>query len=280
MKTRYAQYGAIKAKTRNKVVVGLFVAKSILQGERIIEEPPLLTFPPGCFTSDAIAYSFCDLKPNEQFQISNLSAPEINGLDELTSIFQAHTFEDEDETRRFFLSSTYIRHSCCPNAIVDWNANIGCLTVHALRALEPTEELLICYVNSTIPFPRRWEMIRDEFGLDCACLRCLPNERVSHPSSLNSTSHTKLPLARYQPHPDCRARRSARAIRSRPHDLALQTPGHYTPDHSARVDPEAGRDLDIDANGTDLPACGEVLWTGRRSRRCLEICEARGEELC
>lgn len=279
MKTKYAQQGAIKAKTRNKVVVGLFVTKSILQGERIIEELPLLTFPPGSFTSDAIAHSFYDLEANEQFQIGNLSAPEIDGVDELTSIFQAHTFRDEDETRRFFLSASYIRHSCCPNAIVDWNANTGCLTVHALRAMEPTEELLICYVNSMIPFPRRWEIIRDEFGLDCACLRCSPNKRVSHPTSIQCGLLTPLP-ARYEPRSYRGTRRAPRAIRGRPNHMAPRTPSYNTPGHSAGANRKAGGDLDIHADGTDLPACGEILRAGWRSRCCVEICEAGGEELC
>jgi hypothetical protein len=176
---RNAQDGAVKAKTRQHIVVGLFVAKHILQGDRIIGENALCTFPPGVITKREVHTVFSNLKLEEQYQIENLTAPKIYGQDPLVSIFLAHSFMTEDGTRLFSLSAAYIRHSCCPNAIADWNADTKSVTVHALRSLEPTEELRISYINTGLPFWRRWELLRLEFGIDCTCIRCSPLAHVS-----------------------------------------------------------------------------------------------------
>lgn len=171
--------GAVKAKTKKDVVVGLFVAKHIIRGQRIIDEEPLWSFPPGDITEWDAEALFYSLEGKEQYQIQNLHVPEIEGKNSLVSIFETHSILTEDGARRFTLSTAYMQHSCVPNAIVDWNAENNHITVHALRSLEPTEEITVSYINPLLPFPRRWELLNTEFDIDCLCIRCSPLKLVS-----------------------------------------------------------------------------------------------------
>ncbi|GFP52691.1 hypothetical protein ACSS6W_003222 [Trichoderma asperelloides] len=61
-----------------------------------------------------------------------------------------------------FLDASRINHSCRPNGQKTWNANIGSLTVHAVRDIEQGEEITISYLDIAMdlcsaPHLQRWK---------------------------------------------------------------------------------------------------------------------------
>jgi hypothetical protein len=78
-----------------------------------------------------------------------------------------------------FLEASRINHSCRHNAQNTWNANIGCLTVHALRDIEEGQEITITYLSCTTPYAERQRFLQEKFIFDCKCELCslLPAQR-------------------------------------------------------------------------------------------------------
>jgi hypothetical protein len=54
-----------------------------------------------------------------------------------------------------FLEASRINHSCRNNAQNTWNANIGCLAIHALRHIEEGQEITISYLGRRIEHAER-----------------------------------------------------------------------------------------------------------------------------
>jgi len=74
------------------------------------------------------------------------------------------------------LSATlsFLNHSCEPNASAQVVA--GRLLVSARKPLQQGQELSICYVDATLGRTSRRAVLRDHYGFDCDCARCLAEE--------------------------------------------------------------------------------------------------------
>ncbi|KAK3364665.1 hypothetical protein B0T25DRAFT_470953 [Lasiosphaeria hispida] len=71
-----------------------------------------------------------------------------------------------------FLESSRINHSCRQNAQNTWNANLGKITIHAVRDIKEGEEITISYLANSENHAVRQSRLRDTFHFACACELC------------------------------------------------------------------------------------------------------------
>lgn len=142
-------------------------------GTRILEEIPLFSFWPEDLNEHNLRTAFSTLSAAKQAQIENLRCRDQEGQNRLMTIFESNCIKADDGIFHFFLNVSHLQHSCCPNAIVDWNSNIQCLTVHTLRNIPAEKEITISYINNSLPTASRKLLLWDQFGVDCQCPRCL-----------------------------------------------------------------------------------------------------------
>ncbi|KAI0126830.1 hypothetical protein BJ170DRAFT_420717 [Xylariales sp. AK1849] len=80
-------------------------------------------------------------------------------------------FPNGDRKLGIFLKSSRLNHSCAPNVFHRYNARIDRLTVHALRDIQPGEELNTSYIDICHPTVMRRQMLRS-WGFRCRCSAC------------------------------------------------------------------------------------------------------------
>jgi hypothetical protein len=77
---------------------------------------------------------------------------------------------------------SFINHSCQPNASIDVTSD-GVATLTALEALEPGDEITICYLGPDAQLHPRAvfrAMIKLMYGFDCKCRRCREEQPLFH----------------------------------------------------------------------------------------------------
>lgn len=183
------------AKVTERSDVGLFAARDVCAGERVLAETPLATW---CVAADATnaekLRSFEDmvarLPPQTAAAIYKLSqSPRFGASKTLLGTWQTNglPINYESETRpgtttsellskkeaAVYKSICRLNHSCMPNCHAEWNCRLGKQTVHALVAIPVGRELTICYLP-----PRGFErelrrsQLFAEHGFQCGCARC------------------------------------------------------------------------------------------------------------
>ena len=173
--------------------VGLFAARAIAHGERLLAESPMATW--------RVAAEASDEEKRRSFQAMSSALPRST-VDAIMALSQsrkwgetqtllgtwqtnglpinyesgAATTSTEILSRReaaVFANICRLNHACRPNCHAEWNARLGQETVHALRDIRPGEELTICYLE-----PRgserahRRARLAAEHGFDCCCGLC------------------------------------------------------------------------------------------------------------
>lgn len=97
------------------------------------------------------------------------------------SSFEGHydNRNDYQHLSLFGYCSSLINHSCAPNAIYSttWDNNLSCprIRIHALRPIEPNEEITINYLgDDNIGYSgiKRKYVLKQQRQFSCACLRC------------------------------------------------------------------------------------------------------------
>ncbi|EXJ64476.1 hypothetical protein A1O7_00812 [Cladophialophora yegresii CBS 114405] len=78
--------------------------------------------------------------------------------------------------------SALVNHSCDPNTFVrfdiaqqsdqDTLPPFGSISLHALRAISPDEEVTISYIDTTFPVAKRQEELRERYFFTCDCPLC------------------------------------------------------------------------------------------------------------
>ena len=75
-----------------------------------------------------------------------------------------------------YSASSYFNHSCAPNAHPRWENGDSTITIRALRPITAGEELFITYVDANESRESRRARLRQSYGFECACERCLAGE--------------------------------------------------------------------------------------------------------
>lgn len=79
-------------------------------------------------------------------------------------------------TRIDDMQAARLNHSCAPNVFHRFNTATGTLTVHALRYIEPNEELLTSYIDICHKTTKRRQLLR-HWAFHCECDACASSDK-------------------------------------------------------------------------------------------------------
>ncbi|KAG6026463.1 hypothetical protein E4U19_002588 [Claviceps sp. Clav32 group G5] len=163
---------------------GLVATRHIPRGTRILAEKALISVPKGMYSGkrDELICQQVETLSNDQ-RDAFLSMRNIHPFDNLPAqylgIVQTNALPAQDypDTQAIFLEACRINHDCKNNAVHQWNDNIQQGTVHAMRDIQPGEEITISYVFSLKSRETRQKQLKDSFDFTCSCHLCsLPDD--------------------------------------------------------------------------------------------------------
>ena len=154
---------------------GIVARSNIDNGRRIICEKPLFTTPYMSRLNGLesnIAEKLKALSKTQQRQFFSLHNS-FPGKNPFSGIVKTNAFPCGlgSPIGGIYPTISLINHSCLPNAHHSWNSATHCETIHAIRCIEPGEEITIAY-DRTGPSKSRQAFLKDEFGFDCNCTLC------------------------------------------------------------------------------------------------------------
>ncbi|KAK0452838.1 uncharacterized protein EV420DRAFT_1558615 [Desarmillaria tabescens] len=181
---RQLAFGTRHAGTKG---LGMFSRCGIPAGSIILAEHPLVAMPRSSSTNTSmISLLLSEVHPKEKTEFMNLfnSQP----LEEpMKAIIQTNAFlidlpvEDPELAayHAVFLKVSRCNHSCSPNAHWKWDPASFSLTLEAVRAIGPNEEITIQYIDSCVEREQRLVKLRTWYNFDCLCPTCtLPRESI------------------------------------------------------------------------------------------------------
>ncbi|KAF3938630.1 hypothetical protein ABW19_dt0203004 [Dactylella cylindrospora] len=199
--TSYARRDLYEERQTLEAGIGAFATTRIPSGTRLFCEEPLVILPDEAGHLD-LHGAVKALPGDKQTLYWNLAASSkpsknvawIDALraaseEDASDIFNTIVEEYElawsiYETNRFtcwyangikmlgiFPMSARLNHSCAPNVFHRYNPFINRLTVHALRDIEPGEELLTSYIDICHPTVVRRQLLK-HWGFRCRCTAC------------------------------------------------------------------------------------------------------------
>lgn len=153
--------------------LGVFATENIPRGTRIFADECLFyVIGPKAMISE-IEGGFNDLKPTQQKEYLALRCPDYPGKSPIIRRWEANCFAMDHDTGIFLLASR-INHSCTPNALFKWNANIRRETVHAIVDIPAGTEIETSYCPPHRDACSRREKL-EHYGFDCHCGPCRQN---------------------------------------------------------------------------------------------------------
>ena len=178
--------------------IGMFAARDLAMGERVLAERPLATWTvrkgesrEGKLASFAkVVAGFSASQRSAFLSLSQASHLESGSAGRtmmatwLTNALPINYEENEAGTHEdgaVFATISRINHACDCNCHHEWNAAIGMETIHALRPIECGEELTITYLMpSGRQREERQRLLSEQFGFACGCRLCsLPPAEVA-----------------------------------------------------------------------------------------------------
>lgn len=132
--------------------------------------------------------------------------------EKLLGIWEVNRFPLDDGMEGVFSVISNLRHSCRPTCRVVWDTEKKMLNLVATETLKVGDEVTIYYDQMKMywmPFKGRQQYLRENYGFDCHCSRCMSEARLEEflsPSEDVSKIHSfrKLPIRLY-PTPSNRA---------------------------------------------------------------------------
>ncbi|KAG6834370.1 hypothetical protein H0H93_010086 [Arthromyces matolae] len=118
----------------------------------------------------------------EEMSKFQLNSP--GDLVDIISRFVTNTFSVTNDTLLPIGASVspivaLINHSCEPNAVVVFPRSVSASTqepfmqVIAIRPIEPNEEILTSYIDTTLPRHLRQSSLKETYNFDCQCTLCI-----------------------------------------------------------------------------------------------------------
>jgi hypothetical protein len=184
--------------------LGLFAIAQIPLGTRILCEEPLLkisddgmhlVWGPYCRLGNAQKAQYDSLHPfqpqgTDFAQISRLRLIDHNDdtMDDedvedavaehvcVMSIFAINNIQVPPKELAVYATASRLNHSCTPTVHATFNSSLQKLTVHAVRDIQPNEELLITYLGAKghyVDRATRVQRLRANYGFTCHCEACL-----------------------------------------------------------------------------------------------------------
>lgn len=150
--------------------LGVFATVDIPRGTRIMADGCLFyVVGPKAMISE-IEAGFENLTPAQQNNYLALRCPDYPGRSPIIRRWEANCFAMDHDTGIFLVASR-INHSCTPNALFKWNANIRRETVHAIVDIPAGTEIETSYCPPhKDAYSRRAKL--EHYGFDCLCDPC------------------------------------------------------------------------------------------------------------
>ncbi|KAG9233773.1 hypothetical protein BJ875DRAFT_484830 [Amylocarpus encephaloides] len=151
---------------------GIFAAKEIIKGTRIINEVPLIRLATGASTFQDLQIAWEMVPHHRSHEVVNLSftAHSEGPQQNLHWIFEQNAYNGVDE-RILVVKAARINHSCRPNAFGRINELTNAFTVQVFKDLRPGDEILMCYCQIEQNSLIRKEQLRP-FNFECTCAIC------------------------------------------------------------------------------------------------------------
>lgn len=172
---------------------GVFAAKYIHCGTRIMSEKPLFTFPTANNTPGEIYDAFLELGEEDQKKYLTLTHvntyakalvesvdgvhPGVVSMEMATvaAIYKNNNFDTEDldgnRVSAIVVEASRINHSCTPNAF-HWMTKDGHLAINVVRNITAGEEILMTYTDLMQPQTERQKRLYSVHGFRCDCKAC------------------------------------------------------------------------------------------------------------
>ncbi|KAL0943241.1 set domain-containing protein 5 [Colletotrichum truncatum] len=173
--------------------LGVFAAKPIIKGQRILADRALLTLTPSD-TSGSILRQAHALPTAGQKSLLSLSInPSKSGVLSWTeslwqskttpgrtvlnhtilNIFRNNNFDIGNQIQALFPQVARLNHSCVPNAQGNFNKKLDAFTIHATRDIKPDEEITISYLDEHLGLRHsRQSVLQNGYGFTCDCTAC------------------------------------------------------------------------------------------------------------
>ncbi|KAK3984905.1 SET domain-protein [Cladorrhinum sp. PSN332] len=283
---------------------GMIATAKITKGTRILSELPIFKVPrdnPDISAVDDIVTS----------EVSRLNAAQRREFFDLANIYgDIHSLAmgiartnvlplgSNARSGGLFLVASRINHSCRHNAQNTWNENIGRLTIHALRDIEPGEEITICYLPRTGPYEERQRTLSTTFKFTCACDLCSlpPAQRRQSDAQLSSILDLDMQISTVLWDDNVKEKQALQLVRSvldlsreegiwgasigRAYYDAYQIAVHFTDEPRAKVYAQRTWEARCVAEGEDSPTAVKMKRAveERRHVEVPEMDEIRLEE--
>ncbi|GAA5895907.1 hypothetical protein JCM8208_005121 [Rhodotorula glutinis] len=166
--------------------VGLFAARPLAPGERILVEAPLVVVNSVHGLSTAVE-SLSSEQKKAFHELANAYEDESSTSSE-RGIFDTNAFSlgsrsspsssssSTDAKHGIFSVSSRFNHSCAPNVKTSWSPDLARLVTHVLRPIAANDELLTSYLGGPALFAsttlERTARLRRAWAFDCSCAVC------------------------------------------------------------------------------------------------------------
>ena len=154
---------------------GVFAARDLLKGERILVDRPFfaVTKP---YNYHKVLRAFENLSFSNRRLYMQLSCPDRSDdiqLSDVMRIFEANCF-NIGERAAIFLKATRFNHSCLPNTYYSWSETRAEIVFHSMVPIPKGEEMTICYGKSFLTRLERRSELRI-YNFHCHCPACRPD---------------------------------------------------------------------------------------------------------
>ena len=169
----------------SKSGLGVFAARAIKQGERILAEAPLVqwTASSGATTFDGLISLVNALSPFDRQSFYSLCQDTMHGaVKSVSGIWLSNSYPSSTPaqavqdrlrahaTRAIFVTASRFNHACAPCAHCAWNPRIMRQTIHALRDIALGTEITVNYLSDASGLCK--DERHAQLGFSCACATC------------------------------------------------------------------------------------------------------------
>lgn len=172
---------------------GLIANKTLFRGDQIFASTPLLITDPDASKLDEserleLLYRGVESLPEASQKLFWGLLDHFKG-DPVDDRIDTNNFEvvvDDISQAALFPEIAMLNHDCRPNAAYFWDEETMTHYVHAMRTIQPGEEITISYIDSEKNRAHRLQRLEKNWGFKCSCSAC-----TAHPS-LTAESDARL----------------------------------------------------------------------------------------
>lgn len=163
---------------------GLVANKTLHRGDQIFASTPILITDGDAYDLPeserlALLYRGVDTLPSETQKVFWELMGHFNG-DPVDDRINTNNFDvtiDGISQQVLFPEIAMLNHDCRPNAAYSWDEEMMTHYVHAIRDIQPGEEITITYIDNEKDRKARMARLKRNWGFDCGCSAC-----TAHPA--------------------------------------------------------------------------------------------------